>query len=516
MPRLAPCRWRSKICYYSVTVSQAVACPGRRIQSRPQCNDPAGRDASVSTRGTTQRVPGLSDGHECRHRDTRSRLRPLDQRAGYGSHTLRRDPHRGGPLHIVITYDPVNATITAVCPAGSVQSTGVGQAHPLDSACLLPEVLDASVMWWMQQELPRNGGLHRATCDSMTPGHPTPRSTVGLALALLLALGGCSPGDTASTTGAVTTAAVTTTQAPGDTVASEAIAGPGDFLLLDPVVGLDELASYTATLIVTFEGSDNGQAQQWASTTVMRPRGNRWRELTVASAGDLDPVDPAWLAEENGAVYELDEDGACVANVVDSQEDRFPEPAASLPGLIGAEAAGHETINEVEADGYAFDESALALSDESPSTGRSGSPPTAESSCGTSSPPKVAPTSSVRGSRARSQDYQLTDTNVPVDIALPEDCPAGIVEAPMLPDAFDVLTAPGFLAYDTASSLAEVMAFYQLEAPALGWGPIEAPLISETAAFVEFTDGDLLVTIVAIAGDSGTNTVQIIVGGVEE
>ena len=352
----------------------------------------------------------------------------------------------------------------------------------------------------------------------MTPGHPTPRSTVGLALALLLAFGGCSPGDTASTTGAVTTAAVTTTQAPGDTVASEAIAGPGDFLLLDPVVGLDELASYTATLIVTFEGSDNGQAQQWASTTVMRvSREPLARELTVASAGDLDPVDPAWLAEENGAVYELDEDGACVANVVDSQEDRFPEPAASLPGLIGAEAAGHETINEVEADGYAFDESALALSDESPSTG--------EIWIASDGGVVVRYLITTEGGAdffgegiegTISWDYQLTDTNVPVDIALPEDCPAGIVEAPMLPDAFDVLTAPGFLAYDTASSLAEVMAFYQLEAPALGWGPIEAPLISETAAFVEFTDGDLLVTIVAIAGDSGTNTVQIIVGGVEE
>jgi hypothetical protein len=70
---------------------------------------------------------------------------------------------------------------------------------------------------------------------------------------------------------------------------------------------------------------------------------------------------------------------------------------------------------------------------------------------------------------AMSWDYELAQVNAPVTIELPADCPPGLVDAPMLPDAAQVERLPGLLQYETASSVQDVVAFYEKELPALGW-----------------------------------------------
>jgi hypothetical protein len=106
-------------------------------------------------------------------------------------------------------------------------------------------------------------------------------------------------------------------------------------------------------------------------------------------------------------------------------------------------------------------------------------------------------------------NYELTDVNKPVTITLPDDCPAGMVDAPLLPDATNVLNMPSLLAYDTASSPTEAAAFYQEQLPTLGWTLTGEPATTDTKAFMSLVQGDQAMTVIIISGAEGT-TVQIL------
>jgi hypothetical protein len=138
--------------------------------------------------------------------------------------------------------------------------------------------------------------------------------------------------------------------------------------------------------------------------------------------------------------------------------------------VFGAEEAGTDTVNGVPAAHYNFDERALAQGDLNKSTGELW----LASDRGYVLRYRLTTTGDesyfgegTQGSM--SWDYELTQINAPVTIALPEDCLPGLVDAPMLPDAAKVESLPALLRYETASSLPDVVAFYEKELPALGW-----------------------------------------------
>ena len=303
------------------------------------------------------------------------------------------------------------------------------------------------------------------------------------------------------------------TTPPGD---SEVVVGPGEFFLSDPLVGLDALSSYRASLIVSFTGSADGVAQQWASTSAMVVSEGA-RGLTVENTGALDAADPAWSAEVDGVAYGLISEGGCVANVIDPEDPLAARaPATVLTGVVGADAAGGDVVNGVEADGYTFDQRALGLPGEIKATGQIW-----VATEGGFIVRYLVTTSAgaeyfgdgIEGTI--SWDYQLTDVGKPVAVDLPPDCPAGLVGAPQLPDATNVVDLPGSLGYDTAASVAKVVAFYQGKSSGLGWVAVGDPQMSDTVAALEFRSGDRTVTVLASAGDTGT-TVQILVGSPEE
>ena len=103
----------------------------------------------------------------------------------------------------------------------------------------------------------------------------------------------------------------------------------------------------------------------------------------------------------------------------------------------------------------------------------------------------------------------LTDIDRPFTVTLPEDCPPGIVDAPLLPDATGVLSVPGLLTYSTATSLTDVVAFYQKQLPALGWQPASSPPVTETGALLEFTRGGQQMSVI-VGADSANTTVNIL------
>jgi len=67
------------------------------------------------------------------------------------------------------------------------------------------------------------------------------------------------------------------------------------------------------------------------------------------------------------------------------------------------------------------------------------------------------------------QEYELIEINQPVEILLPTGCPPGMIEAPMLSDAANVVNRPGVLEYETTSTIQEVQDFYKAEMPKLSW-----------------------------------------------
>jgi len=284
--------------------------------------------------------------------------------------------------------------------------------------------------------------------------------------------------------------------------------GPGDFILAEPAAGLSDLSSYTATLSLSFAGTEAGESSQWSKTYVMLASQEplaRW--LTTESSGDLPDLDAVFMAEADGAAYERLGENACTAIVIEqgnSLGERL-EPAGFLTGVIGAEEAGSETVNDTAANHYTFDQRALGQSGLAESTGEMW----VASEGGyivrylvTTQGDATYFGEGIEGTLT--WDYELTEVNGTINIDLPADCPAGMVDAPLLPDASNVLNVPSVLAYETASSPADVAAFYQEEIPGLGWTLVEEPNITDTVTSLDFTRGEEALTVLSSAGDGGT------------
>jgi hypothetical protein len=164
---------------------------------------------------------------------------------------------------------------------------------------------------------------------------------------LLAACSGSSGGETATTS--------------GDGLLSEAF-GPGDFMLPDPLVGLTDLSGYRSSLTVAFEGSLEGEPQQWTSTSEMlRTADPTAAQLTVANTGDLPAADPSYLVETSGTEYRRDPAGTCIAAVADPNRSLATlfEPAGGLAGVMGADSLGERVIGGIATVGYEFDERAV-------------------------------------------------------------------------------------------------------------------------------------------------------------
>ena len=311
--------------------------------------------------------------------------------------------------------------------------------------------------------------------------------------------------------GSVTGGSPSVTQAPAeDGIEVDVEFGPGSFVLSDPLVGLANLSSYTATLTISFNGTRAGQAEQWSKPYVMlTTREPAARLLTVSGGGGALVV-----AEAQGASYERPAEGPCVGNVLDADNPLAArsEPAGFLNGVIGAEEAGSETVNDVASTHYTFDQRAFGLTEDfTKSTGElwiavdggylvkylvttvAGADYFGEGIEGT-----------------QTWDYELTGANQSLVIELPADCPAGMIDAPLMPDAANIVNMPGVLSFDTASNPADVAAFYQQQLVALGWNIVGEPATTEATGFLQFARESTTMT-VAITAEAGLTSVSIVI-----
>jgi hypothetical protein len=281
--------------------------------------------------------------------------------------------------------------------------------------------------------------------------------------------------------------------------------GPGTFFLPDPRTGLSDLSSYKETLNVSFEGTKDGQPHHWSKVYVFthnkEPAGSL---LTIDSSGDAVPEDPDALAEASGAFYESRPDGSCTGNPIEPENSAiaFQEPAGLLPGLLGAEEAGSEAVNEVAASHYVFDERAMAEAGRAETDGEIWV--AADGGYVLKYVRTTTATAAYFGDGVAGTitwDYELAEINQPQEIVLPPGCQ---VDAPTMPDAVNVLILPDWMGFDTPSSVADVTAFYQEQLPDQGWTISSDPLVGEGNSLTMFAKGADVLNILVNTGDNGT------------
>ena len=317
--------------------------------------------------------------------------------------------------------------------------------------------------------------------------------------------------------GAPSSTAPTTETPASDNLTAEGnlVFGPGPFNFPDTKSGLTDLASYTATLVLSFNGTEAGQPQQWSKTYIMlNTKEPAARQLTIEKTGNLSDLDTVFIAESNGASYERRGENDCIATVIEegnSLTDQL-EPIGFLNGVIGADEAGNETVNAVAANHYTFDERAYGQLIIAQSTG--------ELWVASDGGYIVKYLLTTKGNAdyfgegiegTLTWDYELTGINQSVTITLPDNCPGGMVNAPLLPDASNILNMPGILTYDTATSLADAAAFYQKEIPNLGWELVGEPSFTDTSALLDYIQGDKTLTII-ITSDRIKTAVNMLLG----
>jgi hypothetical protein len=329
-----------------------------------------------------------------------------------------------------------------------------------------------------------------------------------LAFLLLCASLACS----ANSSGPTVTPTVASTQGPV-TIQLDTNYGAGPFDLPDTKVGLSALSSYTAAVTITFDGTQNGTAQKWTKAyTMLAANDPKARQWTIERTSGTADSTSEFKAELGGLDYQATGKTACTADLI--QQDYLLadhlEPASFLPAIIGADEAGSGKVNGVAVDHYTFDQHALGEDGLTESTGelwvakdggylvkyvltRKGKAETFGEG--------------VEG--AQTVDYELTNPNKPPKIQIPDDCPAGMVDAPLLPDAANIARSPGRLAYATSSSVKDAAAFYQKQLPQAAWKPNGDSVVTANAGFLSYKLVDQTLTLVITAKDAKT-TVTIL------
>jgi hypothetical protein len=316
------------------------------------------------------------------------------------------------------------------------------------------------------------------------------------------------------------------------TVVEDITLGPGTFDLGATDTGLEDLASYTATLTLSFKGTNHGQPSSWSRTYSMLATAQpTQRQLTIDVAGDVtgDQTGDAtasahvYRATVGAVSYEKRNGRPCSATVIEPDatdttgtvatgaEISDLEPARVLLAPFGADPAGSEDINGLPTDHYTFDERALGQQGVATSSGS-----VWVSTTGGYIVKYVLTTNAkadyfgdgIEG--ALTYDYELTAVGQPVIIALPPDCPPGLLALPSVPDATNVENDPGATTYDSASALADIAAFYRDQLPKLGWVYANDADVDGVSMHLTFTQGAQLLSVDADV-DAGIASVTVAV-----
>jgi hypothetical protein len=234
----------------------------------------------------------------------------------------------------------------------------------------------------------------------------------------------------------------------------------------DPAAGLSALQSYHLSYTSTIKGLQKGQDYE-SNLTIDEDVVEADRsELVQQTSTGSQPVYLAMVVL-NGAGYTQQEaGGACRAAT--SAEALTSGLTWQLPPVFGAKQVGQETVNNISATHYQFDEKSVQWQ-----AGQNGK---AQGDVWIAQPGGYVlkyqltiqlPSGDFQGTRTWS--YELSDINSVAEISLPKGCLALINDIPVMEGASGVVQLPGFQRYVSSASLEQITQFYKDKLTAAGW-----------------------------------------------
>jgi hypothetical protein len=269
------------------------------------------------------------------------------------------------------------------------------------------------------------------------------------------------------------------------------LVGAGDFVLADPVAGLEALSTYAASVQIGFDGTANGSPSNWTASVGVRAASDgsvKVRTVELHDAPEDLLLDPAtWRATVGASAYRLDEDGACVSESHEASAALLDDPASLLTPIIGATPNGSAVVNGIEANSFTFDRHALGILADVQVDGRL----SVAIEGGYIAQYKLAITGGpdyfgdgVNGTLTTT--YDVTDVGAPVEPELPADCATELIELSLPTDATSVTNEPGFLAYYTQEGMNRAVEFVRVVALLAHWTQIGEAAIDTTFGALEF------------------------------
>jgi hypothetical protein len=291
-------------------------------------------------------------------------------------------------------------------------------------------------------------------------------------------------------------------------------------LLSDPQVGLDGLDDYTATLTVSFKGTQAGKPVDLTDTYVQ----TKWPKL-AAQFTSIDVMDDSGAHQVilSGAVgeaqyYQADPNSPCTVNwgaTADGPANFMP--ASLLPSVTTARLADEQTLDGIATQHYTFDAASLGLPSDASASG--------ETWIATQGGYVVKYVLDINGADSvfgtgvtgtQHMEYTLSQVGAQAQVVYPVGCEPVLSDMPAMEDASDLTRLPGLLDYSTNAAQTDIFAFYQDKLTAMGWQKDSDDGIGSDSASMTFTRSDSSVDVtvaVEVEGSSQRVTVMIPVKG---
>jgi hypothetical protein len=284
--------------------------------------------------------------------------------------------------------------------------------------------------------------------------------------------------------------------------------------------GLDKLKSYRSQWRGEWKSTDSGATQSttwdWFEEISTSDKAHHWGSKMTDSKSAKPVAFEFWQIGDASYIMTTDDQGKQECMVFTGEGQGNPAAKGMLTpgglgGVNGAKYVGTDTVNDIRAKHYKYDEKAASLAGFGKVNG--------EIWIAEDGGYVVKDTLNWQGAAglfgagtkadgAGTWTYQLQDVNKPLVIKAPEICEKGNVDVPVMADATEKARMGPVLTYKTAAKPKDVVEFYSNVMKKAGWQPEGEPEIADEMSTLGFTKDGATVQITIIPAD-GKSQVMI-------
>jgi hypothetical protein len=291
-------------------------------------------------------------------------------------------------------------------------------------------------------------------------------------------------------------------------------ASAGD-LLLNPVIGLDQLTGYKASLKQDLTGTLDGQPyERHSSYELSRLPSSEEYDYSNSVSGTDTRAFSMRLISLDGAFYQWEQSQSdCQGSITQPSTYHVTEPASLLLPVSKGDLVGKEMMNGIESSHYAFDRNSLNIAKGSENV-------TGELWIADDGGYvikylfNVALPEKINGKDleiSQTWVYQLELVDQKDAISLPEGCRAVPVEITPPEGSVNITYESGSLTFDTSNKVTELLDFCFEQLSSLGWqSPAKPPQGAITAPFLmDFRKGDQILTLFLSGSEDSLTNVEL-------